>query len=106
MAINLAPTGKSVGYKGKAKKTKEVGPGLVTGQDVSAIPTSETGSLIGGRPPAPGNEGEAEFDSVTKALLGVIRTGSQMEDSTERAINNIQESWDETLAKADAGPPQ
>ena len=133
MAINLAPTGKNIGYKGK-KKTQDLGPGLVTGEDVGetsaatgqtgsvgqpgsqvgatgagqvgATGAGQTGSLIGGRPPAPGNVGEAEFDPATQALLGVLRVGSQMEDSTEKAINSIQESWDETLAKADAGPNQ
>ena len=115
MAINLAPTGKNIGYKGK-KKTQDLGPGLVTGEDVGetsaatgqtgATGAGQTGSLIGGRPPAPGNVGEAEFDPATPALLGVLRVGSKMEDSTEKAINNIQESWDETLAKADAGPNQ
>jgi hypothetical protein len=125
MAINLSPTGKNIGYKGK-KKTQDLGPGLVTGEDVGetsaatsqtgsvgqpgsqvgATGAGQTGSLIGGRPPAPGNVGEAEFDPATQALLGVLRVGSQMEDSTEKAINSIQESWDETLAKADAGPNQ
>ena len=123
MAINLAPTGKNIGYKGK-KKPQDLGPGLVTGEDVGetsaatgqtgatgagqvgATGAGQTGSLIGGRPPAPGNVGEAEFDPATQALLGVLRVGSKMEDSTEKAINNIQESWDETLAKADAGPNQ
>tara|TARA_R110002020_G_scaffold160008_3_gene344326 strand:- start:11960 stop:12256 length:297 start_codon:yes stop_codon:yes gene_type:complete len=98
MAINLAPKGNNVGYKGKAKKAEPVG--LVTGQ-------TQTGeALVGGRPPPPQNAGESEFDPATQALLGVIRVGSKMEDSTEKAINSIQESWDETLAKADAGPPQ
>jgi hypothetical protein len=109
MAINIAPAGKNIGYKGK-KRTKDIGPGLVTGQDVGETPAvtsaGQTGSLIGGRPSAPGNTGEAEFDPATQALLGVLRVGSKMEDSTEKAINNIQESWDETLAKADAGPQQ
>ena len=123
MAINLAPTSKNIVYKGK-KRTQDLGPGLVTGEDggetsaatgqtgatgagqVGATGAGQTGSLIGGRPPAPGNVGEAEFDPATQALLGVLRVGSKMEDSTEKAINNIQESWDETLAKADAGPNQ
>ncbi len=42
---------------------------------------------------------EGEFDPLTQKLLKVIQKGSEMEDSTENAINKINQARQDTVNK-------